>query len=174
MAEMTNKEKAEEMQIAEIVEEPKTVSMSVEDMMKAERAIQLGERDTLIDGRKIKDVQQENFEIQQRQEKERSILVEREAVDRSEEKVRLNAVSGVITEVPTKKEEKHAEKVANLEVPPTGATDIPKNFPHREKLIGAGIASFEHVKTLVYDDYIAVGYNDEEAREAVQYSIDKT
>lgn len=172
MAEKTNEEKTKEMQIVEIIEEPKTVSMSVEERMKIEREIQLGERDTLIDGRKIKDVQEENLKIQEKQEKERSILVNQEAPDKLEEKVRLNSVAGVITEVPTKKEEKQAEKAAELGVPVGTITDLPKNFPHREKLIAAGV-THEAIKRYVYDDYIAIGLNDQEAREAVQYAIDK-
>lgn len=145
------------------------VVATIEEIQNVEREIQLGNRDTTIDGKNINDIYNETVKLQDEQFAARRTLAEEgmEVAKPEEEKVRvMTTLNGGTITMPV--------ETAQPEPPPTNAadSDIPNDFPGRAKLIeqGGEFIRYEFISKLNESDFEAIpGFGAASAKKAAAY-----
>lgn len=156
----------------EVNEYKKLDPMTREEFQEAERKIQLGISDTLPDGRKVSEVQKNLEATQLAQEKERreKYMPKPKEASKTEKLEVLVAENGSISARPPAAAVKEKSVAGGGGDDSSPESDLPQDFPARDKLIAAGVTSLEMVAGLKHEDLTGIsGIKDATAEKILSY-----
>jgi hypothetical protein len=161
------KKKTEEKTMEQLTESKATTKeMSRDEYFQAEHLVQTGQSETLVDGRKIKDVQKDLVELQNQQDAERAKRDQKwidAAKDQSgvktgeeflNETVQVTGFANGVTSARSVPEETETPVLGTD--PNAPLSDLPENFPGRKELIAGKVYSLEAVAKLDLDGLKAI------------------